>query len=113
MRGLTMIQSSLLLGLCTALAGCAGSTPTPEDPSSNDAAQASPAPASAETASTESMSDSSSLDVGMEFKDNGDDENRRASHEAPPTAAWKPLDKEKAKDKTAEPKKPENVTAAR
>jgi hypothetical protein len=44
----------------------------------------------------------------MEFKDKNEDSPRRASHDAPPTASWKPVDKEKA----ADPKKP-TATAAR
>jgi hypothetical protein len=43
----------------------------------------------------------------MEFKDKGDDENRRAHRDAPPTAAWRPVEK----DKAADPKKA--VTASR
>jgi len=45
--------------------------------------------------------------VAMEFKDKGD-ENRRTYHEAPPTGAWKPVEKDKALDS-----KKESATASR
>lgn len=105
MRGLTKFLSLHLLGLCAVTVGCAGRTPNPETPSSNDEAAVSNQPAAADA--SEPMSSGQSLDVGMEFKDK--DENRRASHDAPPTASWKPLEK----DKAADPKKPGSVTAAR
>jgi hypothetical protein len=105
MRGFEFFQGAILLGLGLTIAGCAGRTPAPEDPSS--ASDATEPKSDAETASAESASHSQTLDVGMEYKDKGD-ENRRATHDAPPTATWKPVEKEKA----ADPKKA-TVTAAR
>jgi hypothetical protein len=104
MRGQLYFQAISLVGLGLALAGCAKSTPAPESPANVDLAS------EESKAGDESASASSghSLDVGMEFKDKGDNENRRANREAPPTASWKPVEK----DKAADPKKG-TVTAAR
>ncbi len=108
MRGMTIFHRLFLLGIGLSAIGCAGRTPKPEDPASVDQATT-----ESETASADPQSGSHSLDVGMEFKDKGDDENRRANREAPPTATWKPVEKGKAADpKAADPKK-ESVTAAR
>lgn len=105
MRGLTKILNSCFLGLCVVMLGCAGRTPNPENPSSNEEATATNQPAASDA--SEPMSSGQSLDVGMEFKDK--DENRRASHDAPPTASWKPVEK----DKSTDAKKAGTVTAAR
>jgi hypothetical protein len=105
MRGYTFFQGAVLVGLGLTFAGCAKSTPAPEDPSTVD--PSSEQKSDSEMAASQSAG-SHSLDVGMEFEDKGDDNARRAHHDAPPTASWKPVEKEKA----ADPKKP-TATAAR
>lgn len=83
--------------------GCAESAPSLKAPAA-PAAPATPAPAANEAtpSAPESAPDQTaaahSLDVGMEFKEKDESENRRASHDAPPTGAWKPVGKDKSID---------------
>jgi hypothetical protein len=100
MRGFMMNRLLLLGGLCLTFLGCAHNTPPAQDPSS--------ANEGSENAPSATAKGAHSLDVGMEFEDKGDKENARANRDAPPTQAWKPMEK----DKAAPPKKG-TATAAR
>lgn len=91
----------LFLGVFVSMTvGCAGNTPPAEAPT---ASEADPTPESAPEgeAAEASAANPHTLDVGMEFKEKDDTEQRRASHDAPPTGAWKPVDKEKSLDSKA------------
>lgn len=77
--------------------GCARNTPPAETP---EQTEVSPAPESAPASETSdaSAANAHTLDVGMEFKEKDETEQRRASHDAPPTGAWKPVEKDKTID---------------
>lgn len=83
--------------------GCAGNTPTAEAPKQSEATPAAETAPEGE-ASDVSAASAHTLDVGMEFKEKDDTGQRRASHDAPPTGAWKPVEKDKSLD-TKAPKK--------
>lgn len=88
------ITTSLVLSLGilgTFCFGCARSTPAPATPKEEVASVP-------ESVDSESSGNAHSIDVGMEFQDKGDSENRRASHDAPPTGAWRPVEKDKSLD---------------
>jgi hypothetical protein len=54
------------------------------------------------------MSGSQSLEVGMQFEDKEEDHQRPTSRDAPPTASWKPVEKDKTTDLKKRP-----ITAAK
>jgi len=93
MKSLTAI-AVLSLGILGAFcSGCAGSTPAPATPPPKE-----DVPSVPETADSEHAGSAHSLDVGMEFNEKDDSQHRRASHDAPPTGAWKPVEKDKSLD---------------
>lgn len=94
----------LFLGALVSMGvGCAGSTPPAEAPEQSEATP--PAEGAPEGEAPEvSAASAHTLDVGMEFKEKDDTGQRRASHDAPPTSSWKPVEKDKSLD-TKAPKK--------
>lgn len=106
MRGTNLRCSLLSAGLGLLLASCAGHAPAPQTPSSSEPTEE-VRRSDDSVATADPPRSGQSLDVGMEFKDEGDD-HPRANREAPPTAAWKPI----AKEKATEPKK-DATTASR
>lgn len=90
------ITTSLVLSLGmlgTFCLGCARNTPAPATPPPKEEVASVP-----ESVDSETSGSAHSFDVGMEFQDKGDSENRRASHDAPPTGAWRPVEKNKSLD---------------
>lgn len=106
MRGMTIVQTASPAVCCVLFLACAARTPAPADATSVESEGAATSPAA--PSDSESVNSGHSLDVGMEFEDKGEEKSHRLSHDAPPTATWKPVEKQKA----TEPRKP-TTTALR
>ncbi|HMA92216.1 MAG TPA: hypothetical protein VKP30_05995 [Polyangiaceae bacterium] len=92
MKSLTIIVV-LSLGILGACSGCAGSTPAPATPRPKD-----DVPSVPEAADSDAAGNAHSFDVGMDFKEKDDSEQRRASHDPPATGTWKPVEKDRTLD---------------
>ena len=106
MRGLTIVQTASCAVCCVLCLACAARTPAPADATSVDSASEVTSHAAPDDSGA--VSSGHSLDVGMEFEDKGEEKSHRVSHDAPPTATWKPVEKQKS----TEPRKP-TATALR
>jgi hypothetical protein len=98
MRPYIGLRELFASSLCCVSLACGGSTPPAEQPSSSDG--------STDPSASQPMVESQSLEVGMTFEDKDDERRSTASHEAPPTAAWQPIDKEPPTDLKKRPGTP-------